>query len=86
MGGSYGYWLLKWLAKTKVWVAINPQSKYKNVTYIQTDALGLPFADEYFNRVFTIAVIEHVNDDKRFWQELHRVTEPNEQIITSTHY
>lgn len=84
IGGFDGYWLSKQLAKTKVCVDINPQRKYENVTYVQTDALALPFADEYFDQVFAFDVIEHVDDDKQFLQEVHRVTKPNGQIIIST--
>lgn len=84
IGGFDGYWLSKQQAKTKVCVDINPQRKYENVTYIKTDALALPFADEYFDQVFAFDVIEHVDDDKQFLQELHRVTKPNGQIIIST--
>ncbi len=79
-----GYWLSKQQAKIKVCVDINPQRRYENVTHIKADALALPFLDSCFNQVFAFDVIEHVDDDNQFLQELFRVTTPNGQIVIST--
>jgi ubiquinone/menaquinone biosynthesis C-methylase UbiE len=84
IGGFDGYWLSKQPAKIKVCADINPQRQYANITYVQTDALDLPFEDGYFDQVFAFDLIEHVNNDKQLLIELHRVTKPNGQIIITT--
>ncbi len=84
IGGFDGYWLSQQPAGTKVCVDLSPQRKYDGVTYVKADALSLPFSDGCFDQVFAFDIIEHVDDDKQFLNELHRVTRPNGEIVIST--
>ena len=80
-----GYWLSQQLqAKTKIAVDINPLNKFQDVVYIKADALNLPFKNDVFGQVFAFDVIEHVENDERFFKELCRVGELNSEIIMST--
>lgn len=80
-----GYWLSQQQhAKIKIAVDINPVNKYENVMYIKGDALNLPFKNDVFDQVFAFDVIEHVENDKRFLNELCNVCKVDSEIIIST--
>jgi SAM-dependent methyltransferase len=52
------------------------RARYPRVTYVQADALALPFYDGAFDVVFSNAVVEHVGgrpEQERFVQEALRV-------------
>lgn len=70
------------------------RERYPEVTYVQGDALALPFADGEFDVVFSNAVIEHVGDrerQRRFVSEALRVgrrvfiTTPNRWFPVELH-
>ena len=70
------------------------RARYPAVTYVQGDALSLPFADGEFDVVFSNAVIEHVgglDQQRRFVEEALRVarrafvTTPNRWFPIETH-
>jgi SAM-dependent methyltransferase len=49
----------------------------KGFTSVLTgDATGLPFADGQFDMVFATDTIEHIDDDRKTLQEMHRVLVP----------
>ena len=84
VGGFDGYWLSQQPAKMRICVDLSPQRQYEGVTYVKADALSLPFSAGCFDQVFAFDIIEHVNDDRQFLNELHRVTKPSGQIVIST--
>ena len=45
---------------------------------------NLPFSDNYFDLVFSIDVIEHVSDDKKFLAEQIRILKSGGEIILGT--
>ena len=70
------------------------RARYPAVTYVQGDALDLPFADGAFDVVFSNAVIEHVGGreaQRRFVEETLRVarrafvTTPNRWFPVEVH-
>ncbi|MDW8393780.1 MAG: class I SAM-dependent methyltransferase [Chitinophagales bacterium] len=48
---------------------------------IKANSENLPFPDEHFDVVFCAHVLEHVNDEHRTLQEIHRVAKKNGTII-----
>lgn len=47
------------------------------VTYLRGDIQTLPFADETFDAVTCLDILEHVDDPKRVLSEIQRVLKPN---------
>lgn len=84
--GSFdGHWLSQQTeAKIKIAVDMNPLNKFDNVTYIKADALNLPFKDNVFDSVFSFDVIEHVENDQQFFDDLCRVCKIDGETIIST--
>ncbi len=55
-----------------------------NVSFQVQDALRTDFADESFDVVISMETIEHVDDDKGFIREMHRILKKNGIFIVST--
>ncbi len=55
-----------------------------NVTFREAKVPPLPFEDESFDYVVSFQVIEHIPNDKRFVDEIHRVLRPGGKFIVST--
>lgn len=62
---------------------IEEQYKYF-ITYCVADGTKLPFKDCKFDTIISFDVIEHVERDEHFLQELHRVLKGNGEIFLST--
>jgi SAM-dependent methyltransferase len=58
--------------------------KIDKVNYIHASALTLPFKSESFQTVLMIEAIEHLTDQKKALQEVHRVLRKNGQFILTT--
>lgn len=54
--------------------------KLKNLCFIKADANNLPFADNYFDIIFVNQLIHHLNNPKRYLQEIKRVAKKNSVI------
>jgi ubiquinone/menaquinone biosynthesis C-methylase UbiE len=50
-------------------------------TFIQGNAEALPFDDETFDAVFTVATLEFLNDYRQAIREIVRVTQPHGKLI-----
>lgn len=70
------------------------RARYRQISYVQGDALALPFEDDRFDIVFSNAVIEHVGSrerQRRFVSEALRVgrkaflTTPNRRFPIEVH-
>jgi SAM-dependent methyltransferase len=59
----------------------HPESR--NVELMQADALNLPFEDNSFDFVTMFDVLEHLSDDHRALQEVHRVLRPGGAYVWS---
>jgi SAM-dependent methyltransferase len=58
-----------------------PDNPLKDINYVVGDGTNLPFADNTFDAVSSISVIEHVTDQKRFLIESVRVLKPGGILI-----
>lgn len=60
------------------------QKKYPDKKFLAVDALNLLFADNYFNRIYSIAVLHHIPSKKlrrRFLEEAGRILKPGGKLI-----
>ena len=55
-----------------------------NNSFLNSNALLLPFRTQSFDIAITFQVIEHISDSKKFIDELKRVVKPSGLIIIST--
>ncbi len=53
---------------------------------MRVDMLDMPFADESFDLLIANHVLEHVGDDRRAINEIHRVLKPGGDAILQTPY
>lgn len=92
-GEGYGSdLLLKSGAKKVVGVDISTETvnhaknkyKSKNLSFIQSDAVSLPFEDKTFDIVVSFETIEHLKDQDKFISEIKRVLTKNGLAIIST--
>lgn len=58
--------------------------QHANFTFIQGDAERLPFPDHHFDVVVSFDVIEHVEHDRLFVQEIYRVLQPGGELLLGT--
>jgi len=60
------------------------KKKYPKVKFQVTDALNLPFPNNYFDRIYSIAVLHHIPSKefkRQFLKEARRVLKPNGLLI-----
>ena len=57
------------------------KKRYPHLTFIQGDALDLPFKDNEFDAVTMSFGLRNVNDTVKALQELHRVTKPGGRMV-----
>ncbi|MHA4895864.1 class I SAM-dependent methyltransferase [Pedobacter sp. PWIIR3] len=58
-------------------------SQSGNVTFSLTDGETIPFADDFFNKVFTVNTIYFWNDPQAYAREIYRVLKPGAQLYLS---
>ncbi|MBI2085903.1 class I SAM-dependent methyltransferase [Candidatus Daviesbacteria bacterium] len=56
----------------------------ERISLFLADAAKLPFKDSSFNKIICSEVIEHVKDDKKVLQEIHRVLKSGGIMVLST--
>lgn len=93
VGSGEGYGIMELAQKTEHYIAVD---KYNteisdelkaahNITFIQTEVPPLKgIEDNSVDFVVTFQVIEHIEDDERFLQEIHRVLKPGGKVILTT--
>jgi len=62
------------------------KEKYPNVNFQVGDALNLPFPNNYFDKIYSIAVLHHIPSRKlriKFLKEAKRVLKENGELIIS---
>ena len=55
-----------------------------NIEFFEMNVPPLDFASNTIDFVVTFQVIEHINDDKNFIKEIHRVLKPGGKLILTT--
>jgi len=89
IGCSYGYWLnilLQYntnLYGIDLYNSLAP-SLLKKVKFKIGSGTNLPFSHNYFDLVYSIDVIEHIKNDKKFLDENYRVLKKNGIVILGT--
>lgn len=58
--------------------------KFKNSRFIQANIPPLPFEDNSFDSIVSFQVIEHIKDDNKYLQEIHRILKPGGKAYIST--
>jgi len=56
------------------------KEKYPKVKFQVADALNLPFPNNYFDKIYSIAVLHHIPSEKfriQFFEEARRILKPN---------
>ena len=74
--GSAQGWYIKYLKDLGFEVTASDIEKaieFEEVPFVPTSGAELPFADNSFDTVLAINVIEHIEDEKKILSELHRV-------------
>jgi ubiquinone/menaquinone biosynthesis C-methylase UbiE len=65
---------------------IKERQPQRDISYIVSDALNMPFKDNHFNYVILSEVLEHINDPLSVLKEIYRITDKGGKIIISTPY
>jgi len=60
------------------------QKQNENINFIHAPAENLPFNDNFFDLVFSIEVVEHVQNPKKMFKEIQRVLKPGGYFIFQT--
>lgn len=60
------------------------QNRYPRGKFVAAHLPPLPFADASFDAIVTFQVIEHIEEDKFFLHELHRVLRPGGVLMLTT--
>jgi ubiquinone/menaquinone biosynthesis C-methylase UbiE len=84
IGGFDGFMLSRIEADEKVSVDIDTQPEHGGIAYFRGDGLAMPFADNSFDAVFALDVLEHVEDEGRFTSEIMRVLKPGGRLVLTT--
>ncbi len=75
--GSAQGWYIKYLKDLGFEVTASDIEKtlaFEDVPFVPTSGAGLPFADNFFDTVLAINVVEHIKEEKKILSELYRVT------------
>ena len=93
LGSGEGYALKELLSNVDHYIAIDKHKTFfpkdsldlNKIKFIQTELPPIKeVADNSVDFVVTFQVIEHINNDKKFIQEIYRVLKPNGKLILTT--
>ena len=93
VGSGEGYGVMELAPKADHYIAVDKYNTEisdelkleNNITFIQTEVPPLKeIEDNSVDFVVTFQVIEHIEDDEMFLQEIHRVLKPGGKVILTT--
>ena len=93
VGSGEGYGIIELAPKADHYIAVDKYNteisdelkKENNITFIQAEVPPLKgIEDNSVDFVVTFQVIEHIDDDEIFLQEIHRVLKPGGKLILTT--
>ena len=93
IGSGEGYGIIELAPKAEHYIAVDKYNtdisdelnEANNITFIQSEVPPLKgIEDNSVDFVVTFQVIEHIEDDERFLQEIHRVLKPSGKVILTT--
>ncbi len=94
IGSTEGFGTSKIAEKVRMVIAVDKdketiehasaKNKQQNVKFKVADGTNLPFNDESFDLVVSLQVIEHIEDDHKYLQEIKRVLKPKGLFFCST--
>ena len=93
IGSGEGYGIMELASKSERYIAVDKYNteisddlkKENNITFIQTEVPPLNgIEDNSVDFVVTFQVIEHINDDEMFLNEIYRVLKPGGKVILTT--
>jgi len=93
VGSGEGYGIMELAPKAEHYIAVDKYNtdisdelnEANNITFIQSEVPPLKgIEDNSVDFVVTFQVIEHIEDDERFLQEIHRVLKPGGKVILTT--
>ena len=93
LGSGEGYALKELLANVEHYIAIDKHKTFisqdlldlNKIQFIQTELPPIKeVSDNSVDFVVTFQVIEHINNDKKFIEEIYRVLKPNGKLILTT--
>jgi ubiquinone/menaquinone biosynthesis C-methylase UbiE len=93
VGSGEGYGIMELAPKADHYIAVDKYNteisdelkKENNITFIQAEVPPLKgIEDNSVDFVVTFQVIEHIEDDEMFLQEIHRVLKPGGKVILTT--
>jgi len=71
-------------SKIRIGVDLYPERKFNSISYIKANALFLPFNRNVFDLIFALDVIEHIQNDFTFTNEISKLITKNGCIYMST--
>tara|TARA_Y100001954_G_scaffold223961_1_gene262898 strand:- start:3667 stop:4446 length:780 start_codon:yes stop_codon:yes gene_type:complete len=92
IGSGEGYGIIELADKAQKYIAIdkydspieNGLKEANNIEFHKMNVPPLKFDDNSIDFVVTFQVIEHIKDDEKFVQEIHRVLKPGGKLILTT--
>tara|TARA_B100000287_G_scaffold412898_1_gene443854 strand:+ start:499 stop:1275 length:777 start_codon:yes stop_codon:yes gene_type:complete len=93
LGSGEGYALKELLANVEKYIGIDKHKTFiseeltasNKITFIQNEIPPINQVDDNsIDFVVTFQVIEHINDDEKFIEEIYRVLKPNGKLILTT--
>lgn len=84
VGCHDGYFLSSLEVPVRIGVDPEPMPGAPEVQFVKADGCNLPFKSGQFNAVFALDVIEHIENDAAFAQEISRMLSPGGKIYLTT--
>ncbi len=92
VGSGEGYGIVELADKAQKYIAIDKYDspiekglkEQNNIEFHKMNVPPLKFEDNSIDFVVTFQVIEHIKDDEKFVQEIHRVLKPGGKLILTT--
>lgn len=59
------------------------KSRVSNIFIANSDIYHLPFRSEYFDKIYSFEVLEHIEDDEMALEEMYRVLKPGGKLVVT---